>query len=156
MIFEVRCSCNQLNGKVIRQDDKKQYAPGGKSWLPCQGGDITGIGKETILYVADACPRTNSDGAGPESCYSVSDLDASVEGYRSLTGGEYGDRLQATYTFVECPEAYASGKTVIRFNNQATPWNVEVLPMNHRWQITKIYVTYGSSSKKYELAFDNG
>ena len=152
----MRCSCNQRDGKVIDKNDKLEY--GTKSWLPCRGGpsNITDIGKETILYVADACPRTNSDGAGPESCYSVSDLDASVEGYRSLTGGEYGDRLQATYTFVECPEAYVSGKTIIRFNNQATPWNVEVLPMNHRWQITKILVTYGSSSKKYELAFDNG
>ena len=142
---------------MINQNDKGKYAPGFESWLPCQGGPdgITNVGKETILFVADSCPRTNSKGNGPLSCYSVSDMDASVEGYRALTGCELEDRLQATYTFVECPEEYVKGPTKIRFNTNAIEWNTEVIPIDFRFQIVKITVRFGASSKKYELAHDN-
>ena len=126
-------------------------------WPTCQGGDYTDKGKETILYVADKCPRTK-DIYGP-SCYSVNDIDVSVQGWKSITGGEFGNRLHATYEFTECPTDFASGPTKIRFNQEFSTewsaWNFNVLPTDHRLQIVKITITYGKTPQTYQLAFDN-
>ena len=150
LILEARCSCHQnANHQTENQNDRLEYST---PWPTCQGGNITVKGEEAILYVADKCPRTHNE--KPYSCYHVADMDVSVKGYALLTGGEYGNRLQATYEFIECPKDFADGPTKIRFGEHVSFWNFDVMPMDHRLQIVKITIQYGLNPQKYDLAFD--
>ena len=150
IIALARCSCDQ-NGR--RSYDQTFHDTVG--WPTCQGGgEKTSVGQETILFVADACPRSHPE-PGVDSCYHIGDIDASINGYRLLTGNEEQARLKTTYEFVPCPIDYALGPTKIRFDNLMDKWGFELLPVDHRSQIIRVTIQYGLNAWKYDMAFDH-
>ena len=140
--IKVSCSCNQ---------GKKRVDNGSRH--PCQGH--RGKARDTILMVADKCPRSlpkDPDGTVIISCHSMSDLDASKHGWGTITGWGDGDRFQATWKFVSCPikEEY----TKIGFLWDLNKWYFSVTVVDHMYQITHIYIKFGDDEQRYLLAFD--